>query len=107
MNKQEEPLSKAGIEELASNRCLKVEIVADRAALREYLESAVRAGEMQPSQAVEVYCERLGSSGEDNLIEVAEEFAGFSVYDAASTEIDTTLGHDDLWEVFDFLEEQM
>ena len=105
MNKREEPLSKAGIEELAFNHYLEVEVVANCAALRAYLLTEVEAGNMQPSQAVEVYCERVGN-GEENVMDVAEEFAGFNQYEAALTEIDTALDHDDLPEVFDFLEEQ-
>jgi len=105
MNIQEEPLSKAGIEEVAINHGLEVEVVANRAALQAYLLTEVEAGNMPPSNAVALYCERL-DLGDENVMDVAEEFTGFCQYEAALTEIDTVLDHDDLPEVFDYLDEQ-
>ena len=46
MNKQEEPLSKAGIKEVAINHGLEVEVVANRAALQAHLLTEVKAGNM-------------------------------------------------------------
>ena len=105
MNKQEEPLSKTGIKEVAINHGLEVEVVANRAALQAHLLTEVKAGNMQPSDAVALYCERL-DLGEDYYVYVAEEFTSFCECDAALQEIDEVLDYDGLPEVFDFLDGQ-
>ena len=105
MNKQEEPLSKAGIKEVAINHGLEVEVVANRAALQAHLLTEVQAGKMSPSDAVALYCERL-DLGEEHIVYVAKEFASFCECDAALQEIDDSLDHSCLPEVFDFLDEQ-
>ena len=88
---------------LAGTYSLPIEAMGTRATIRNCLEAEVKAGRMEPSRALHIWCEEFEES-ETTLMWIAEKYAGFDDYEAALEALDSALDADDLPAVLDRLE---